>query len=152
VKLLYGCLVAFYINASNTDFLSLIIHNNPRSARDVCPWQTDAPFFHDGITIHEAIQNNDRSQTAHSCQTSMITDGPPNVTILLVLRRSSLVLRWQLLYVRKILETGKSQVMPYVSTLANRGHKYIPSVPFPDTGTSRSKPGLSRSNRDVWSA
>jgi len=31
------------------------------------------------------------------------------------------------------------------------GHKCVPDIPFRDIGTSRSKPGLSRSNRDVWS-
>jgi len=51
-------------------------------------------------------------------------------------------------YVYKILETGKSQVMPYVPTgtaFCKPGHKYVPNVPFWDTGTTRSKPGLSRS-------
>ena len=36
--------------------------------------------------------------------------------------------------------------------LQTAGHKCVPNVPFRDTGTSRSKPGLSRSNRDVWLA
>jgi len=48
-----------------------------------------------------------------------------------------------------------SQVLLSVPTgtaFCKPGQKCVHNVPFRDTGTSRSKPGLSRSNRDVWSA
>jgi len=48
------------------------------------------------------------------------------------------------------LESHKSYV-PTGMAFLKPGHKCVPNVPFRDTGTSRSIPGLSRSNRDVWS-
>jgi len=48
------------------------------------------------------------------------------------------------------LESHNSYV-PTGMAFLKPGHKCVPNVPFQDTGTWRSKSGLSRSNRDVWS-
>ena len=55
-------------------------------------------------------------------------------------------------WLRVGVRSREQDCVPTGTAFCKPGHDCVPNVPFRDTGTWRSKPGLSRSNRDVWSA